>query len=216
MKRLVFLGPPGAGKGTFAQMMVEALAYTHISTGDILRAEIAAATPLGKEARKHVESGGLVPDEIIAGVVQVRLERTDLADGGFILDGFPRTLPQAGLLEGVLDRRGWKLDATVLFDTDRDLLVRRLTARRLCRKCGAGYNVLYSPPTKDGVCDKCGGELYQRADDSRETALDRLQVYDRQTAPLVELYRRRGLLREVDSGGTKADVFLRLRALLEL
>lgn len=216
INRLVFMGPPGAGKGTFAAMMVEAFGQVHISTGDILRAEMKADTPLGRRAREFVESGELVPDRVIADVMDTRLGVSDVAEQGFILDGFPRTIPQAELLDLVLDRREWRLTAVVLFDTDRELLVSRLTARRMCRKCGANWNILYGPPTVEGVCDKCGGDLYQRADDSKETALDRLDVYDRQTAPLVDFYDKRGLIKRVDSGYTKPEVFAALRAVLGL
>lgn len=206
MKKLVFLGPPGAGKGTFASMLVKDFHFAHISTGDILRAEMKAGTPLGQQAKEYVESGGLVPDEVIADVVDVRLQADDIQSDGFILDGFPRTVRQAELLDEVLRRHHWALDAAVLFDTSRDLLLSRLTARRLCKGCGRMFNVLYGPPKKERVCDDCGAELYQRADDSEETALGRLDVYDQQTSPLIDLYEKRRLLKRVDSGGTLAAV----------
>ncbi|MDT8389575.1 MAG: adenylate kinase [Lentisphaeria bacterium] len=216
MTNLVFLGPPGAGKGTFAGMLGNDFQLVHISTGDILRAEMKAGSPLGEQAKRYVESGGLVPDEIIADVVDVRLRADDVRTNGFILDGFPRTVRQAELLDDVLARHHWKLDAAVLFDTRRDLLLSRLTARRLCRGCGRMFNVLYGPPKKETVCDDCGEALYQRADDSKETALGRLDVYDQQTAPLIDFYERRGLLKRVDSGGTLDTVNALVRSVLSL
>lgn len=205
MKRLVFLGPPGAGKGTFAGLFAERFGTVHISTGDILRAEIKAGSRLGIAARQCVDSGELVPDEVIVGIVDHRLGEPDVAGHGFILDGFPRTVRQAELLEEALKTCGWELDAVVLFAADRDLLIRRLTARRLCQGCGKVYNVLYDPPCAEGICH-CGEPLYQRPDDSRETALGRLEVYQRQTSPLIDFYRSRGLLKTVDSAGEKSAV----------
>lgn len=213
---LIFLGPPGAGKGTFAGMLTEAFGPVHVSTGDILRAEMKAGTDLGKLARDHVDSGGLVPDEVIADVVDNRLRQADVRQNGFILDGFPRTMRQAELLAEGMDEMGWELDAIVLFDTDRELLLRRLTARRLCRGCGQMFNLLFGPPKVTGLCDACGGELYQRSDDSPETALDRLALYDRQTTPLIEYYNRSGRLEKVDSGGTLYLVFAALRKALSI
>lgn len=216
MKKLVFLGPPGAGKGTFALMLANDFQFVHISTGDILRAEVKSGTPLGKQAKTCIESGDLVPDQVVADVVDVRLRADDVQANGFILDGFPRTVRQAELLDGVLQGHSWALDAAVLFDAGRDLLISRLTARRLCRGCGKMFNVLYGPPKKAGVCDDCGDTLYQRADDSKETALGRLEVYEQQTAPLIELYEKRGLLKRIDSDGTLAEVNGVLRAALDL
>ena len=215
MIKVVFLGPPGAGKGTFANMLAEDFHPVHISTGDILRAEMKEGTELGEKARQYVESGRLVSDEVVTAIVAGKLARPETRRLGFILDGFPRTVRQAELLDEAMREADLELDAAILFHAERDLLLKRLTARRICRNCGAVYNVLFSPPRTDGVCDKCGGELYQRSDDTRETAVERLQVYEQQTAPVIEFYRGRGLLHEIDSGQPKESVGAALRRLLE-
>ncbi len=216
MNKLVFLGPPGAGKGTFAEMLAGEFGLRHISTGDILRAEMKAGTPLGEVARESVVAGRLVADDVVAAIVANQLQNPEAKQRGFILDGFPRTVKQAELLAGSLAAGGLLLEAAVLFEADRELLLRRLTARRLCRACGKLFNLLYGPPRQEGVCDACGGDLYQRADDSLATATERLAVYDRETAPLIGHYESRHLLRRVDSGHSKAAVFAALRQELEL
>ena len=196
-KNLVFLGPPGAGKGTLSTMLLDEYALAHISTGDILRKEIANQTELGLQAKDYMNKGQLVPDEVVADMVAARLKDRDCA-AGFILDGFPRTVNQAKLLEKALADAGKKLDAVIYFKADDELLLKRLTARLSC-KCGAVFNKLFSPPKKGNTCDKCGAELFQRADDSLETAKDRLKVYYTQTQPLIGHYCEQGLLREIDS-----------------
>lgn len=192
-KNLVFLGAPGAGKGTVSNLMLKNYQIAHISTGDILRAEVAKQTPAGKEAEALMKSGQLVPDALVAGMVRTRLAEPDCADG-FILDGFPRTVPQAELLEKALEELGTKLDCVVCFDVPDDELIKRLTARMNCRGCDEIYNKIFKKPAKEGICDKCGSELYQRADDSLETAQSRLAVFHKQTQPLMDYYTQRGLV----------------------
>ena len=213
-KNLVFLGPPGAGKGTLSAPLMEDEKLAHISTGDILRAEIAAGTELGRSAKSFMDAGKLVPDEVVAGMVGKKLASSECTTG-FILDGFPRTVAQAGLLEEAMAKIGMKLDGVILFDAPEELLLKRLTARIMCRKCNAGYNKIFCPPAKEGVCDKCGGELYQRSDDSLETAKNRLSVYREQTAPLIEFYRAKGLLFTIDSSLPKQEGYDALRAVLQ-
>lgn len=194
MSNYVFLGAPGVGKGTMAEMLCAARGHVHISTGDMLRAEMAAGSELGRQAKSCVDKGVLVPDAVVAAIVSVRLASDDVRQHGFVLDGYPRTVKQAELLDGALKEAKLKIDAVLLFEVGQELILRRLTARRICKACGAIFNVLYSPPKRDGVCDKCGGALYQRADDTVEIALSRLAVYEKETAPLISLYAKRGLL----------------------
>lgn len=192
-KNLIFLGAPGAGKGTFSAILKEQHPFAHISTGDILRAEIAKGTELGKQASAIMSRGELVPDEIVAGMVKARLAQPD-CNNGFILDGFPRTINQADLLGQALTDAGRKLDAVIYFKVDDEMLLKRLTARISCKKCGKIYNKLFSPPKSEKACDDCDGELFQRADDSMETAQERLKVFYAQTQPLIEYYSKKGLL----------------------
>ena len=194
--RVVFLGPPGAGKGTQAGRLCADRKWAHISTGDLLREAVAAKSELGLKARSFMTSGGLVPDDLVVSIVAERLKKDDCARG-FVLDGFPRTVVQAERLEKTLGAMERKLDVALYFATDREVVVRRLSGRRICRKCGANYHVTNIPPKKAGVCDRCGGELYQRDDDQAETVGRRLEVYQQQTAPLIEFYRQRGLLKEI-------------------
>lgn len=192
-KNLIFLGAPGAGKGTFSAILKEQHPFAHISTGDILRAEIAKGTELGKQASAIMSRGELVPDEIVAGMVKARLAQPD-CNSGFILDGFPRTINQADLLGQALTDAGRKLDAVIYFKVEDEMLLKRLTARISCKKCGKIYNKLFSPPKSEKACDDCDGELFQRADDSMETAQERLKVFYAQTQPLIEYYSKKGLL----------------------
>ena len=192
-KNLIFVGAPGAGKGTFSALLLERHPMAHISTGDILRDEVKRDTELGREAAKLMKEGKLVPDEVIAGMVRERLAQPD-CDNGFILDGFPRTIRQAELLEEALSSLGRKLDRVVYFKVDDDVILKRLTARLNCRKCGKIYNKLFMPPKVENVCDDCGSELFQRPDDSLETAKSRLEVFYRQTSPLIDYYRKQGLM----------------------
>jgi adenylate kinase len=203
---LILLGPPGSGKGTQAQKLVQRYRLPQISTGDILRAAVKEQTPLGKEAKQYMDRGELVPDAIVVGIVQDRL-KTSACNGGFILDGFPRTVPQAEALEGALDEMQRGIDHVVSIEVDREELIRRLTGRRTCRKCGAMYHLIFDPPRKEGMCNACGGELYQRDDDKEETIRARLVVYEKQTAPLIEYYRKRGLLRSIHGVGEIEQIF---------
>jgi adenylate kinase len=198
--RLIFLGPPGAGKGTQARELAREWGVPQIATGEMLREAVAAGTPLGGEAKRIMESGALVPDDVMIGLIAERL-RQPAAAGGFILDGFPRTIAQAEALQRLLKDLGQKLDAVVYFDVAEPELLRRLTGRRLCRQCQTAFHVVSAPPRREGVCDKCGGELYQRDDDSEATVRHRLGVYARQTAPLLDYYRERGLLAPVKAEG---------------
>ena len=196
--RMVFLGPPGAGKGTQASLLKSKYGIAHISTGDILREAVKKGTELGKKAKEYMDRGLLVPDEIIIGIIEERLAEPD-AQKGFILDGFPRTIHQAEALDRLLEKKRISLNAVFLFNANKETILERLTGRRVCKKCGALYHIRYSPPKIEGVCDKCGGELYQRDDDKEETILRRLDVYRNQTEPLIDHYRKKGILIELDA-----------------
>jgi len=210
---IVLLGAPGAGKGTQAARMVEEFALPHISTGDIFRKAVADGTPLGLEAKRYMDAGELVPDEVTIGIVKERLAQPD-CETGFILDGFPRTVPQADALGTALASMGRALDAVVLVDVPSSALVARLTSRRQCRACGRIYNTMGEMPAEADVCDSCGGEVYQRADDSVETVTNRLAVYEANTQPLIEYYRELGLLRTVDGDRDVDNVYSDIAALL--
>lgn len=194
---ILFMGPPGAGKGTQAEKIVNEFQIPHISTGDAFRAAMSQGTPLGVEAKSYVDKGLLVPDEITNGIVRDRLAQPD-CDKGFLLDGFPRTIAQAEALDGMLADLGKKIDVVFNLVVDRGLLLARLTGRRICKSCGATYHVLFNPPKQEGICDKCGGELYQRSDDTEEKVGTRLDEYSNKTAPLLDYYRNKGILHEVN------------------
>ncbi len=196
---LILLGGPGAGKGTLSAMMEEAAPFFHISTGDLLRAEVKAGTELGKQAKALMDSGKLVPDEIVAAMVKDALKK-DEKKYGMLLDGYPRTVNQALLLEEALTELGRPLDAVVYFQADDDFLLRRLTSRIMCRKCNRIYNRFNMAPKVDGLCDDCGGEIYQRDDDSEASARNRLKVFHEQTQPLIDFYKNKGLLIEIPCG----------------
>jgi adenylate kinase len=195
--KIILMGPPGAGKGTQAEVLVQKLGIPHISTGDMFRAAIKNQTPLGVKAKEFMDAGHLVPDEVTIGIVEERLAQDD-CQKGFLLDGFPRTVAQADALTGILAKMQVKLDGIVNIEVDQDKLIARLTGRRVCRQCGATFHEMFNAPQKTGVCDKCGGELYQRSDDSEETALNRLDVYNKQTEPLIAYYSERGLLLNIN------------------
>ena len=203
--RVIFLGPPGAGKGTQAQDLAREWGVPHIATGDMLREAVAASSALGLEAKRHMDSGGLVPDDVVIGLVGLRLGEPD-AKAGCVLDGFPRTVAQAEALDALFARTGIALDRVVFFDVSRAELLRRLTGRRICRSCGRTFHLVSAPPKSAGKCDDCGGELYQRADDSEATVASRLDVYRTQTAQLLDYYRGRKLLVEVAGEGSVGTV----------
>ncbi len=197
---LIMLGPPGSGKGTQAKRLTERFGIPQISTGDILREAVKEGTPLGKEAKRYMDEGKLVPDEVVVGIVRERLKEPD-CEKGFILDGFPRTVAQAEALDQILEEMGRKIDHVIDIEVSEDELLKRLTGRRTCKRCGAMYHIIFNPPKRDGICDQCGGELYQRDDDREETIKARLKVYREQTAPLIDYYEKRGLLRRIEGSG---------------
>jgi len=208
--RVIFLGPPGAGKGTQASALAREWGVPHVATGDMLREAAARGTRLGVEAKRFMDTGALVPDEVVIGLVGERLGQPDAARG-CVLDGFPRTVVQAEALDRLLGDRGIELDRVVFFDVARAELLRRLTGRRVCRQCGSTYHLVSAPPRTPGRCDRCGGELYQRDDDAEVAVSRRLDVYATQTAPLLDYYRRRGALSEVRAEGAVADVAAAIR-----
>ncbi len=205
MPNLILLGAPGAGKGTQSKNLTQRFGIPQISTGDILRKNVREKTELGMRAKDYMNKGALVPDELVVEMVAERLEESDCANG-FILDGFPRNLKQAESLEKTLADLGKKIDAAVGIEVDRKELVRRLSGRRVCRDCGEAFHTIFNPPQNIGVCDSCGGELYQRDDDKEETIEARLKVYDEETLPLVEYYKTKGLYRGVDGIGSVDEI----------
>ncbi len=211
---LILLGPPGAGKGTQAQRMVDRYHIPQISTGDILRAALKESTPLGTKAKGFMEQGQLVPDEIVIGIIEERLKAKD-CDLGFILDGFPRTIPQAEALQPILTSMGKGIDHVVNIAVDPEELVRRLTGRRTCKNCGAMFHLFFQPSKKEGTCDRCGGNLYQRADDKEETIRTRLKEYEKQTAPLIQYYQGKKVLRTIQGVGGPDQIFDQIIRLLD-
>jgi adenylate kinase len=209
--RIVLLGMPGVGKGTQASMLCQVLGVAHVSTGDILRQAVASGSALGRQAKSHMEAGGLVPDPLVEELVVERLGRAD-ARPGFVLDGFPRSLEQVAMLDRILGRLGHALDRVVFLVAQPGEIVRRLAGRRVCPRCDRVYHVDHQPPRSPGVCDQCGSALVQRADDGEAVVRERLEVFARQTLPIVEGYRSRGLLREVDGTGEPPDVAARVLA----
>ncbi len=207
--RMIMIGPPGAGKGTQAKLLEQQLKVPHISSGDLLRAAVKRKTALGLQAKRFMDRGELVPDEILLGTIRERLQQDD-AGKGFILDGFPRTVAQVEALDVALKQQGAQLDMVVSITVPREELVKRLAGRRTCRDCGAMYHIIFDPPNNAGLCNKCNGELYQRDDDQEDTVVARLEVYDRETAPLLTAYRQRGLLREVAGVGSQDQVLARI------
>lgn len=210
---LVLMGLPGAGKGTQAERIVENYEIPHISTGDMFRAAIKEGTQLGLEAKSYMDKGELVPDEVTIGIVRERLSKAD-CEKGFLLDGFPRTVAQAEALEQMLEGLNRKIDYVINIDVDQSILMDRLTGRRICKECGATYHLVFNPPAQEGVCDKCGGELYQRADDNSETVANRLEVNVKQSKPLLDFYETKGYLRNINGDQDINVVFEDIRVLL--
>jgi adenylate kinase len=207
--RIVLLGAPGAGKGTQAKKLIEQYGIPQISTGDLLRAAVAAGTPLGIEAKSYMDKGELVPDGVVLGMVQERLKQDDCKKG-FILDGFPRNRSQAEALDKMLLELGMPLDAVLSVDVPIDILMKRLTGRRTCRECNQMYNIHFSPSSRENICDKCKAALYQRDDDTEATISKRLDVYNVQTAPLMDYFRSKGILKSVSGVGSIDEIFSRV------
>jgi adenylate kinase len=207
---LVFLGPPGAGKGTQAKLLSQRMGFLHLSTGDLLREAVKNQTPLGKKAKEYMDRGELVPDELIVQLI----EETMPKDGNVILDGFPRTVNQALALEEMLKGKGEKISKVLFFDVPDEVIIDRLSGRRVCSKCGAVYHVKYNPPKVEGMCDLCGGSLVQRDDDKEEVVKKRLEVYRKQTQPLIEFYQDRGIIYKLDAGKGVEELFEEVKGLV--
>jgi adenylate kinase len=207
------MGLPGAGKGTQAERIVEKYEIPHISTGDMFRAAIKGETELGLKAKSFMDQGALVPDEVTIGIVRERLGKND-CEKGFLLDGFPRTVAQAQALEEILSDLDRKIDYVINIEVDKDILMERLTGRRICKQCGSTYHLVFNPPAVEGICDKCGGELYQRADDNEETVANRLEVNLKQTQPLLNFYEEKGYLRNINGQQDIKQVFVDVNELL--
>lgn len=203
--RLILFGEPGAGKGTLSTMLSHRLGIKHISTGNYFRSEMARGTELGKLAASYINKGHFVPDNITISIVKKIFEDSHDGNHGFVLDGFPRTVPQAEALDKMLYDHHWKLDGIVRINVNRDELINRLTSRRVCRSCATVYNLVNYPPKKSGVCDKCGGELYQREDDEEDKVKIRLGVYDKQTQPILDYYQKKGVLETIETTGDNAE-----------
>jgi adenylate kinase len=210
---LVLMGLPGAGKGTQAEQIVEKYKIPHISTGDMFRSAIKEGTDLGLQAKSFMDKGELVPDEVTIGIVRERLSKAD-CEKGFLLDGFPRTVPQAEALENILSDLNRKIEFVINIDVEKELLMERLTGRRICKSCGSTYHLVFNPPATEGVCDRCNGELYQRADDNEETVQNRLEVNLKQTKPLLDFYETKGYLRNINGQQDIRKVFADLDELL--
>lgn len=207
------MGLPGAGKGTQAEKIIEKYGIPHISTGDMFRAAIKEGTDLGLQAKSFMDKGNLVPDEVTIGIVRERLSKED-CNQGFLLDGFPRTVAQADALETILSDLNKQINFVINIDVDKDILMERLTGRRICKSCGSTYHLVFNPPANEGVCDRCGGELYQRADDNEETVQNRLEVNLKQTKPLLDFYETKGYLRNINGQQDIRNVFADLDKLL--
>jgi len=210
---LILMGLPGAGKGTQAERIVGKYGLPHISTGDMFRTAIKEETELGKKAKSYMDAGELVPDDVTIGIVRERLGKAD-CQKGFLLDGFPRTTAQAEALDNLLADMGRRIDAVLYIDVDRDSLLERLTGRRICSQCGATYHITLNPPKEEGVCDKCGGQLYQRDDDKIETVKTRLEVNEKQQKPLLDFYKKKNCLQEIDGNQDIDDVFASIERVL--
>ncbi len=212
--RMILLGPPGAGKGTQAKKLVDKYDIPQISTGDILRAAVKNQTSMGLKAKSYMDKGSLVPDEVVVGIIRDRLKEED-CQKGYILDGFPRTVPQADELKKALKEMGQSIDAVLSISVPDEELILRLTGRRTCKECGAGFHVQYKKPKEEGICDQCGGPLIQRDDDKEETIKNRLSVYNQQTEPLIRYYSEEGSLEEISGTGSIDEIFSRIVSVLE-
>ncbi|GIW47341.1 MAG: adenylate kinase [Deltaproteobacteria bacterium] len=212
--RLILFGPPGAGKGTQASQISQKYGIIHISTGDILRAAVKEGTPLGNLAKSYMDKGELVPDEVVIGIIKERIREED-SRNGFMLDGFPRTIPQAEALDNMLGSEGLKIDAVISIEVEDEEVIKRISGRRVCEKCGVMYHIIYDPPKNNELCDRCGARLFQRDDDKEEVVRRRLQVYRNQTEPLKEYYKKVGILHSVDGTGTVEQVFDRIDRVLQ-
>jgi adenylate kinase len=212
--RVVFFGPPGAGKGTQARLLEQKFGACQVSTGEILRRAAREQSALGKQAADYLDRGDLVPDQVMVRLVAERLREPDCRSG-FILDGFPRTLAQADELEQMLDGTGLALESALCLQASNDVIIKRLSGRRTCKQCGSLHHLVFNPPARPGICDRCAGELYQREDDREKMIAARLRVYEKQTAPLKEYYRKRGLLKEIDGVGSVEEVGKRVLRAVE-
>jgi adenylate kinase len=210
---IILLGPPGAGKGTQAKRLIDRYGIPQISTGDMLRAALKEGTPLGLEAKTYMDKGALVPDSVVIGLVKERIQKSDCGKG-YMLDGFPRNVSQAEALDKMLAELKQKIDDVISIEVPSGELLGRLTGRRTCRSCGGGFHIMFDPPKKDGVCDKCGGELYQRDDDNETTVKSRLEVYDKQTKPLIDYYQKQTKLRGIPGVGAMEEIFTRITKVL--
>ena len=211
--KIVMLGAPGAGKGTQAKMIASSYGLPHVSTGDIFRANVKGGTPLGLEAKTYMDKGELVPDELTVRILLDRVAQEDCKNG-YVLDGFPRTIPQAEVLDAELDKLGEKIDYAIDVEVPDENIVKRMSGRRACVNCGATYHIVHIPPKKEGICDACGSELILRDDDKEETVKNRLAIYHQQTQPLIDFYSNKGVLKEVDGTKDSAEVFEDIKKIL--